>query len=55
MMVDILLKNTETLEPMIVYKSLYGEGSIWVQPASMWNEAVERDGKTFKRFEYIGK
>ena len=49
-----IAKHSETLEPMVVYKALYGEGGIWVRPASMWNETVERDGKTFKRFEYIG-
>ena len=49
-----IAKHSETLEPMVVYKALYGEGGIWVRPASMWNEIVERDGKTFKRFEYIG-
>ena len=48
-----IAKHSETLEPMVVYKALYGEGDIWVRPASMWNETIERDGKTFKRFEYI--
>ena len=49
-----IAKHSETLEPMVVYKALYGNGEIWVRPASMWNETVERDGKTYKRFEYIG-
>ena len=49
-----IAKHSETLEPMVVYKALYGEGGIWVRPASMWNETVERDGKKHKRFEYIG-
>ena len=49
-----IAKHCETLEPMVVYKALYGEGGIWVRPASMWNETVERDGKTYKRFEFIG-
>ena len=48
-----IARHSETLEPMVVYKALYGEGGIWVRPASMWNETVERDGKTYKRFEYI--
>ena len=52
--VDIA-KNSETLEDMIIYKQLYGDGSLWVRPASMWNENVEKDGKTTKRFEYIDK
>lgn len=47
--------HSETLEEYVVYQALYGEGGIWVRPASMWNETVERDGKTFKRFEYMGE
>lgn len=47
-------KHSETLEEYVVYKALYGEGGLWVRPASMWNETVERDGKVFRRFEYIG-
>lgn len=49
-----IAKNSETLEEMVVYKALYGEKELWVRPKSMWEEIVERDGKTFKRFEYIG-
>jgi DNA replication protein DnaC len=30
---------------MVVYRALYGEGGLWVCPAEMWNETVERDGK----------
>ena len=48
-------KHSETTEDMVVYKALYGEGGLWVRPASMWNETVERDGKAFNRFEYIGE
>jgi len=47
-------KHSETQELMVVYQALYGEMGIWVRPASMWNETVERDGKTFKCFEYVG-
>ncbi|MGN1443602.1 MAG: DUF1653 domain-containing protein [Acutalibacteraceae bacterium] len=48
-------KHSETLEEYVIYRALYGEGGLWVRPASMWNETVERDGKTYKRFEYIGE
>ena len=48
-------KHSETLEEMVVYQALYGEMGIWVRPASMWDETLERDGNTFKRFEYIGE
>ena len=33
----------------------YGDFGLWVRPVSMWNETVERDGKTFRRFTYIGE
>ena len=47
-------KHSETLEEMVVYRALYGEGGLWVRPAEMWDETVERDGKVFRRFTYIG-
>lgn len=49
-----IAKHSETLEEIVVYKALYGDGDIWVRPAKMWDETIERDGKTLKRFEYIG-
>lgn len=42
--------HSETEEPMVVYRALYGEGGLWVRPASMWNETVKRDGKIYRRF-----
>ena len=45
-------KHSETLEPMVVYRALYGEGGLWVRPASMWLEPVERDGRTYQRFVF---
>ena len=50
-----IANHSETLEKMVVYKALYGEGGTWVRPLSMWEEEITRDGKTFKRFEYIGE
>ena len=50
-----MARHYETGEEMVVYQALYGERGIWVRPASMWNETVERDGKTFQRFTYIGE
>lgn len=45
-----IANHSETLEKMVVYKALYGEGEIWVRPASMWNEEV---ADNVKRFELI--
>ena len=50
-----MARHSETGEEMVIYQALYGERGIWVRPASMWNEPVERDGKTFQRFTYIGE
>lgn len=53
--VTAIAKHSETTEDYVVYKALYGDGGMWVRPASMWNETVERDGVTYKRFTYIGE
>ena len=45
-----IARHSETGEPMVVYRALYGDGGLWVRPAEMWNETVTKDGKTFQRF-----
>lgn len=49
-----LARHSETGEEMVVYQALYGERGVWVRPAGMWFEPVERDGQTFARFTYLG-
>ena len=48
-------RHSETEEELVVYRALYGDFGLWVRPVSMWNETVERVGKTFHRFTYIGE
>ena len=48
-----LATHSETLEPMVVYQALYGEGGIWVRPARMWSEPVSCGGQTIPRFTYL--
>ena len=48
-----IARQSETEEPMVVYRAPYGEGGLWCRPASMWNETVERGGKTYKRFYHL--
>lgn len=52
-------RHSETLEEMVVYRALYdslefGKNSLWVRPKSMFESDVEVEGKTMKRFEYMG-
>lgn len=48
-----IAKHSETLETMVVYRPLYGEGGMWVRPAAMFAETVVIDGKTLPRFERL--
>jgi len=48
-------KHSETLEPMVVYEALYGEGGLWVRPAHMWTEQVDREDYHGPRFTFIEK
>lgn len=43
-------RHSETDEPMVVYRPLYGEGGLWVRPEAMFQETVEVDGKRVPRF-----
>ena len=45
-----IANHSETMEPMVVYRALYGEGGLWVRPASMWNEIVDKNGYHGPRF-----
>ena len=48
-----IANHSETLEKMVVYKALYGEGEIWVRPLSMWNEKVFVNGEMVPRFTLV--
>ena len=43
--------HSETLEEMVVYRPLYGEGNLWVRPLSMWDDVI--DGLGVKRFAFV--
>ncbi|OJU15120.1 MAG: hypothetical protein BGN88_02980 [Clostridiales bacterium 43-6] len=48
-------RHSETMEEMVVYQALYGEGGVWVRPLSMWAEKVNHRGEDICRFTYIGE
>lgn len=50
-----IASHSETMEKMVVYRALYGEHGLWVRPAAMWEEWVDREDYRGPRFQYIGK
>ena len=48
-----MVRHSETLEWMVLYRALYGEGGLWVRPAAMFAEDVTIDGKTQPRFSRL--
>jgi hypothetical protein len=45
-----LARHSETLEPLVVYRALYGERGLWVRPYAMFFEQIEIDGRLQPRF-----
>ncbi|MCW8885676.1 MAG: DUF1653 domain-containing protein [Motiliproteus sp.] len=48
-------RHSETEEQLVVYRTLYGDFSLWVRPLSMFTETVEVDGTQQPRFRYLGE
>ena len=48
-----IASHSETMEPMVVYRALYGQGGLWVRPAAMWTETVTRPDYQGPRFYKI--
>lgn len=46
-------RHSETLEDMVVYRALYGDGQMWVRPLGMFVEEVEIEGRKIPRFSLI--
>ena len=47
-------RHSETLEPMTLYRALYGAHGLWVRPAAMFDEMVLWEGAQQRRFAHIG-
>ena len=48
------VRHSESLEPLTLYKALYGEQGLWVRPAAMFNETVDIKGVIPPRFTWLG-
>ena len=49
------VRHSETLEPMTLYRALYGEQGLWVRPSAMFEEEVVIDGVRQPRFTWLGE
>ena len=45
-----VVRHSETLEPMVLYRALYGERGLWVRPHAMFFGSIELDGVRTPRF-----
>ena len=46
-------KHSETEEPLVVYRALYGEFGLWVRGREMFLGDVEVDGRSMRRFSQV--
>jgi len=48
-------RHSETEEEFVVYRTLYGDFSLWIRPLAMFTEQVEVDGVKQPRFAFVGE
>jgi hypothetical protein len=48
-----IARHIETEEELVVYRKLYGDGSLWVRPLAMFTEKVLVDGRLVPRFAWV--
>ncbi|MCE2943630.1 MAG: DUF1653 domain-containing protein [Lysobacteraceae bacterium] len=47
------VRHSETLEPLVLYRALYGERGLWVRPHAMFFSEVVVDGAARPRFARV--
>lgn len=49
----LIATHSETEEPFVVYRQLYGDGAAWVRPLAMFAESIAVEGRTVPRFRHV--
>ena len=50
-----VVRHSETLEPLVLYRPLYNASGWWVRPFAMFVEQIEIDGRLQPRFAVVGE
>lgn len=48
-----VVRHSETLAPLVLYRPMQGDGTIWVRPFEMFVESIEIQGVRQPRFAHI--
>ena len=48
-----VVRHSETLQPMVLYRALYGQRGLWVRPFDMFLETVQVADRTVSRFTWV--
>ena len=46
-------RHSETLEELVIYRSLYADYGIWVRPRELFESTVEYEGNILFRFKFV--
>ena len=52
-LIDIA-RHSETEEAHAVYRTLYGDFSLWIRPLGMFTETINHNGQNIPRFRFVG-
>jgi len=50
-----LVRHSETLDVLVLYKALYGTRGLWVRPRAMFAESVDHGGVCQPRFAWVSE
>ncbi len=48
-----VVRHSETLEPLMLYRPLHHDSGLWVRPYAMFLDEIEHDGVRQRRFAPI--